>query len=404
MRFLFYSHDGLGLGHTRRNLAIAAALTELAPDASVLLATGADYVNRLGLPRHVDILKLPGLRKIANGQYRARHLRLPFEEIRALRAEMLLTAAKSFAPSVTLVDKHPFGARGEFRAGLDALKESGGKAVLGLRDILDEPERVLNEWRPYRMQQRIADFYDEIFVYGHRAVLDPIAAYDFPASARARTHFCGYVANRERKEDLDDVKWARPTNGKPTQPVVLATAGGGEDGFVLLESFIRTAANAPWQGVVVTGPMTPDEQINTLRRLAAENGVALKTFVPHLSGMFWTVNALVCMGGYNTLGEALSKGLPTVCVPRVAPRSEQWLRALAFERLGLLHVLPPGSLTCANLSEAIAMALAESREELLGRVRRRLSFDGAQQAAGRLLALAHESSLVASRHSECASL
>ena len=28
-RFLFYSHDGLGLGHTRRNLAIAAALTEI---------------------------------------------------------------------------------------------------------------------------------------------------------------------------------------------------------------------------------------------------------------------------------------------------------------------------------------------------------------------------------------
>ena len=30
MRFLFYSHDGLGLGHTRRHLAIAKALTQQA--------------------------------------------------------------------------------------------------------------------------------------------------------------------------------------------------------------------------------------------------------------------------------------------------------------------------------------------------------------------------------------
>ena len=76
MRFLFYSHDGLGLGHTRRNLAIAAALTELCPEASMLLATGADYVSRLGLPPHVDILKLPGLRKVSNGEYSSRHLRI----------------------------------------------------------------------------------------------------------------------------------------------------------------------------------------------------------------------------------------------------------------------------------------------------------------------------------------
>src|ERR1041384_7297663 len=162
MRFLFYSHDGLGLGHTRRNLAIAAALTELEPRASVLLATGADYVSRLGLPPHVDILKLPGLRKITNGHYSARHLSIPVEDIRSLRAEMLLAVVKSFVPSVVLVDKHPFGAGGEFRAGLLALKEHGGKAVLGLRDILDEPEHVLNEWRPYQMQQRIAEFYDEV--------------------------------------------------------------------------------------------------------------------------------------------------------------------------------------------------------------------------------------------------
>ena len=95
MRFLFYSHDGLGLGHTRRHVAVAAALSELAPEASILLASGADDVNRLGLPAHIEVLKLPGLRKVANEEYSSRRLRIPTTEIRALRSALLLTAVSA---------------------------------------------------------------------------------------------------------------------------------------------------------------------------------------------------------------------------------------------------------------------------------------------------------------------
>jgi len=310
---------------------------------------------------------------------------------------MLLAAVKSFAPAVALVDKHPFGAGGEFRDGLRVLKELGGKAVLGLRDILDEPARVLEEWRPYHMQQRIADFYDAILVYGHRAVFDPLAAYEFPESVESRTHFCGYVANLENPEDVDEVNGTIPPREHRTRPLVLATAGGGEDGYVLLENFIRAAAAAPWQGLVVAGPMTPDGQRNALKRLAAEHRVAFRTFVQHLSGLFGSVDALVCMGGYNTVGEAVSKGVPVVCVPRVEPRSEQWLRATAFERLGLLRVVQPDALSAASLRGAVGTALSQPHDRLLERVREHLSFGGARQAAGRLRTLASGIALAAQR-------
>ena len=46
-RFLFYSHDGPGLGHVRRDLAVAKTLVEVAPDASILVVTGADRVESL---------------------------------------------------------------------------------------------------------------------------------------------------------------------------------------------------------------------------------------------------------------------------------------------------------------------------------------------------------------------
>jgi predicted glycosyltransferase len=388
MRFLFYSHDGLGLGHTRRHLAVAAALTELAPDAAVLVATGADDVERIGLPPRIEILKLPGLRKVANNEYVSRRLRIAVSDIRALRADLLEATVKSFQPSVVLVDKHPFGASGEFRAGLETLRAQGGRAALGLRDILDEPARVLQEWRPYKMQKRIAEFYDAVLIYGHRAVFDPITAYKFPTAVARRTRFCGYVVNRESGEMLGDSNMPMLLRGGDDRPIVLATAGGGEDGFYLLETFIRAAMGATWHGLVVAGPMTPEHELGTLRHLAAESGVTLHSFVSRLSSWFWSVNALVCMGGYNTLAEAVSKGVPTVCVPRVAPRSEQLLRARAFERLGLLSKIRPDQLNARKLREHISAALSLSREGLLAKAQAALAFDGARQAAGHLLALA----------------
>ena len=65
MRFLFYSHDGLGLGHTRRHIAVASALVEMAPGSSVLLATGAEVVAEydrvLGFPIQADFVPKPGV-------------------------------------------------------------------------------------------------------------------------------------------------------------------------------------------------------------------------------------------------------------------------------------------------------------------------------------------------------
>ena len=113
MRFFFYSHDGMGLGHVRRHIAIAAALHEASPEIQILLATSIDEVASLGLPPNVDTLKLPGLRKIANGHYGSKRLGIPRSDMRSLRSGLLCEAVKAFRPDLVLVDKHPFGAGGE---------------------------------------------------------------------------------------------------------------------------------------------------------------------------------------------------------------------------------------------------------------------------------------------------
>jgi predicted glycosyltransferase len=172
---------------------------------------------------------------------------------------------------------------------------------------------------------------------------------------------------------------------------VLATAGGGEDGFVLLENFLAASEGAPWRGIASAGPMTPDAELEQLRTRAGPAKVIFRTFIPRLPACFPSLHALVCMGGYNTLVEAAQQAIPTVCVPRVAPRSEQLLRAQAFERLGLLQLIHPRDLTPASLRAAIGAALRTSRLVGRPRVGSSLNFDGAQAAARELIALAEPS-------------
>jgi len=390
MRFLFYSHDGLGLGHTRRHCAVAAALIELAADVPILMASGTDEVHRLGLPACVEVLKMPSLRKSADGGYVSRRLGgLDASEIKAVRSELLLAAVKSFKPDVVLADKHPLGAGGEFKDAMVAAKRAGARTALGLRDILDDPLTVADEWSQHGIRETIDAFYDLVLIYGDRSIFDPVSSYEFSPAMKRRTRMCGYVVSREQMDPLcapgGSLRFERSK-----QPLVLAATGGGEDGFSLLDAFLRATRNAPWKGAVVTGPMVPDHELRVLRRVAAESDVDLYPFVPQLPALFGSIDALVCMGGYNTLAEAVSQGVPAVCAPRTTPRKEQLIRAKAFERLGLLKVLSPEELSPERLRQAIEVELTQSREQLLYRAYRALKFDGARQAASHLLALARK--------------
>jgi predicted glycosyltransferase len=387
MRFLLYSHDGMGFGHVRRQLAIASAVTDIAPNCQVLLATSVDEVSSLGLPPNVDTLKLPGLRKLANEHYGARRLAMAPEEIHNFRSSLLLAAVKSFRPDLVLVDKHPFGASGEFRPALEAARSFGARAVLGLRDILDDATTVLRQWSD-RFQELILKHYDRLFIYGDRSIFDPREQYQFSPALAERTRFCGYVVHPS------DAHWNsgyRPWTwvSETARRLVIATTGGGEDGFHVLRTFILSCGGSPWKGIAVAGPLLDNREFLTLQQLANDNDVTLHRFLPGLSDMFWVVDALVCMGGYNTLVEALSTGLPTVCVPRTRPRTEQLIRARSFERLGLLRTIHPDGLAVSRMREEIETALSRSRDEIIDQATEALNFGGRVQAANALLEVAN---------------
>ena len=230
------------------------------------------------------------------------------------------------------VDKEPLGLLGEARETLRMLKRRGHcRLVLGLRDIMDEPGLLAEEWRRKRVIPALEELYDHIWVYGLPEIYDPVHAYRFPPEVAAKTVFTGYLRRKPQPESRLPLEVAAALqNG----PFLLVTPGGGGDGAELVDATIsayeRFDGRLPWPALVVYGPFLPAHRREAFERRAARlRRVTTLTFHEHLENLMERAAAVVCLGGYNTFCEILSLNKRSVIVPRVTPRAEQLLRANA---------------------------------------------------------------------------
>ncbi|TMV07590.1 hypothetical protein FGK63_08965 [Ruegeria sediminis] len=349
-RILFYSHDTFGLGHLRRSRALASAITEADPTASALILTGSPVAGRFTFPRRVDHVRLPGVTKRADGSYVAQTIGMGIEEVTELRSSLIRTAVEQYHPDVLIVDKEPTGFRGELLPTLDFLLRQGKtKLVLGLRDVLDEPEVLAAEWARKGAVEATERFYHEIWVYGLRSIYDPTSGLPLSPGAQARMHWTGYL-----RRDLG------PVGKPPEQPYILITPGGGGDGRAMVDLVLSAYEMDPElepRAVLVYGPFLSGElRAEFETRVAALGGrVTAVGFESQIETLFAGAAGVVCMGGYNTFCEVLSFDKRAVIVPRTVPRLEQWIRASRAEELGLVRMLDEyrDGLTAGSMIEAI---------------------------------------------------
>ena len=346
LRVALYSHDALGLGHVRRNLAIAHALGTLDVPPDILLLTGAPEAVTAHRPAHCDLVSLPALSKDADGVYSARHLSVDEAHIRHMRRSILTAALSSFRPDVLVVDKHPRGFLGELEPALDLLRAAGTRIVLGLRDVLDDAATSRREWSADQSAAALRRWYDQVWVYGDRAVNDLGAELGL---SPARTVHTGYLAaGRGPVEPVTEVE----------TPYVLAMVGGGADGAHLAETFARSTLPAGHHGILVTGPQMPAEDVRRVAAIAAHRSdLTVRTYVEDAEALIAGASAVVSMGGYNTVCEALALGVRLLVVPRVTPRREQLVRARLLSAAGMLDHLVPDELTPAALQDWLASAV-----------------------------------------------
>lgn len=369
---LLYSHDTYGLGHLRRNLAIAGQLLARTSPTRVVLASGSPVLDRVIRPPGLICVPLPPVVKTGVDEYRSVQDNLSASLVIRARSAILCDIVTRWRPDVLLVDHAPHGMKGELLAVFDTVRSRSPRTriVLGLRDILDDPARVQASWEQQGVYGTLAGVYDEVVVYGHRDIFDLAAAYRIPEPLASRITYCGYVTPSRPDAPL------RPAGLSAAGGYLLGTVGGGGDGVEVLVATAHAAAAMDLEAVLCTGPLMPGADRGLLDE--ATSGLPGIVVVEHLRNLAAVASGARCVvtrGGYNSLCELINLGVPTVVVPRIWPRREQLLRARAFAERGLVHLVdaPPGALA-AHVGRAVTGAMASPV-----RTRRELDLDGAER-------------------------
>lgn len=352
-RVMFYSHDTFGLGHIRRTQKLANAIAD--GKKSILIACSSPLASSFSSKPGIEYLNLPGFAKQVTGEYLPRSLNIPVEEFTALRAGLLLAAVKSFRPDMLIVDKEPLGVKSELLPALRHIREAnlGTHIVCGFRDILDEKEKIEEEWTRKGVRKALVDFYDSLLVYGEKAHFDFEQEYALPASLGRKVIHTGYV---QPKENLEREFFA--LDFPRDRPVVTFTLGGGGDGWEYIDKFLtmleERLAGDDLNFVLLTGPFANQPLVERAKRLeAVRTNVRVLGFTNNSIGLFERSRLVISMGGYNSVCELLHLRKYPLILPRVTPREEQLIRARVFKARGLCDYIHPSELSPLSLAAKV---------------------------------------------------
>ncbi|GLQ06660.1 glycosyltransferase family protein [Sneathiella chinensis] len=359
-RVLIYSHDSFGLGHLRRCRTLAHALVEQNPNLSVLILSGSPIIGSFDFKARVDFVRIPGIIKLRNGEYTSLSLHIDTEQTLAMRSSIIRHTAETFDPDIFIVDKEPFGLRGEVEETLHMLKEKGTRLVLGLRDVLDDPALLVPEWTRKNVMPALKSLYDDIWIFGVEQLYNPLQEINLPADVKRKVTYTGYLPRNEQISNepaiLEEIE----------NPYVLITVGGGGDGEVLIDWVLRAYEadeRPPMDALFVLGPFMPPETRTSFReRIAQLDNVRAVTFNNHMESLMQHATAVVAMGGYNTFCEVLSLDKRALIIPRTVPRLEQYIRATRAAELGLISVLIDDGVRSAEMMSTALKQLYQQKK------------------------------------------
>ena len=385
-RIAIYCQDGLGLGHLRRNIVIGQSILKKAKESNILLFTDSPAGPFFTLPDGMDHMKLPSIQKISAGHWQPTRLRIDTLDLQRMRRNLLLDAFVNYHPDLVLVDHMPGGAQGELMPALEALKRThpGCSVVLGLRDILDDPDVIRSVWQHDGFYVALRRYYDRVLIYGSPNIFDTSETYNLPLPPHG-IHYCGYVASSEPVQPVESIRQSLSTKDRR---LVFVSAGGGADGDLLMRTYLHSirllGVRANFVTLMAPGIHAPSAVWRELRALARGLPVRIVPYLADSMSVLSAADLVVCMAGYNTLSEVLKLKKKALVVPRIGPSAEQRMRCKLFASRGLIDVLDPQELSPEALAERLMADLERDDYPLPDAA---IEMQGAAHAADRLLEL-----------------
>jgi predicted glycosyltransferase len=348
---LIYCQHVVGIGHLCRMLEIIRALH----DHRVTLILGGPPVN-IALPKHVEIIQLPGL--MMDAKYTRMFPVDPgqsLEEVKHRRRKILLELAKNLQPDVLLIELYPFGRGGfhfELEPFLRAVRTGSHHCpiVCSLRDILVEKKN--QQKFEQQVLDRLNSLFDALLVHGDPNVIRLDATFSRVADIRIPVTYTGYICQRPKQGDRERIR--KQLNLQPEERLITVSAGGGSFGYAILEASVKAHAvlqSSDCRMQVFTGPYLDEKKYGVLRRLTAP-GAVVERFSDNFPAQLAASDLSISMGGYNTTMNVIAADTPALIFPYGHDR-EQGLRTEKLARLANLAVLAQNDLEPARLARKI---------------------------------------------------
>lgn len=344
---LFYAHDGFGMGHIGRCACLSDALKRMYPQWDVIIVTGDKQAFSM-LPENVELVKLPSFSKIPDSdntpQMKPAALS-SFALTITLRKQILETLLTTYGPSVIIVDYSVRGLGRELSGVLDAYKEKNPECqlILGLRGVLGLKEHIGNELFTNGNMEYIKRYYDKVFVYIDKKVIDIASYYSLPDWMKEKLMYTGYVTISENKNNnCNCFDTSILSADEPYLGVGMGSGIGAESILMDILNALKEVKGLPDKKVIITGPKFSRETFDQLVKIYPD--FIFKYFTSEYATFVSKANYFIGLAGYNTISHWLQGTNPALFIARDQKRGEQQLHLQSLENLGL----------CVTLNEADA--------------------------------------------------
>lgn len=344
---LVYAHDGRGLGHVSRSLAIVAALRELYPELRVLFVSGSTFTGELA-SLDSDWLKLPAYKtKVVNGKSRGITGNSGFEddEIGQFRSEQLKSIVQLYRPKVILADHSPQGKHRELLPALATKAGAQAHCVLGIRGVVGEVKQTLSSiaTKPF------AQYYKSLLWYGDSKILGTEHLETLQRIYKVKVQECGYVS-----------RFAGALKQSPSLAGVVSLPWLGEKSERYIKALAEVLADIG-KSYGIWQIFTPQKMHHYFQ---GNNCIVEEPSQRYVKALHESRMAII-YGGYNSLVDVLALKTPSLVCIRSMTDKEQDIHLDRLQKAVCagFHVVQEDLVSQENLKTAIVQLQEQKKLE-----------------------------------------
>lgn len=367
---LIYAHDGRGLGHVSRSIAVGAAVRRLFPELKLLLITGCKQTDSLIGPAPLDWIKLPSYKKkVINGKPigSVGYTNFKNSYLVQSRAALIQSIVEEYRPRCVLVDHEAPGKRSELVPSVKL--DTDTRWILGLRGIIGQVKDVWSDSATAIFKRH----YYALLWYGDESVLGQETLYTIKKQLDIEPVVTGYVSRLREMMHWFDV--SQDSKNKPYAGTI-AVPWDSEASASVLNNLYRTLSNigdeyGEWQIFLNFGQ-------NIFKDLPFCN---VQDLGPRYLHALANSKTAIVYGGYNSIIDVLSVNVPAVILLREVDDMEQHehVKKISALKSTSLFSISEGEVDFDRLQKALTRQLQVST---LGSSE--LDLDGAMNAAQKL--------------------